>query len=84
MFGGDVGAFARAVGMTDVQVTAIMRTQGATPTKLARGDLYLDDTGFKLMELNIGSTVGGGDNAMVNRAFLAHPAIRRVRPRRTR
>src|SRR5271165_172560 len=39
MFGGDVAAFARAVGMTDVQVTAIMRTQGATPTKMARGDL---------------------------------------------
>ncbi len=75
LFGGDVAAFARAVGMTDVQVTAIMRTQSATPTKMARGDLYLDDTGFKLMEVNIGSSVGGGDNVMLNRACLAHPVI---------
>ena len=75
MFGGDVAAFARAVGMTDVQVTAIMRTQGATPTKMARGDLYLDETGFKVMEVNMGSSVGGGDNAILNRACLAHSAI---------
>ena len=27
------------------------------------------------MELNMGSTVGGGDNAMLNRAMLAHPAL---------
>jgi len=75
MFGGDVAAFARAVGMTEVQVTAILRTQGAAPTKMARGDLYLDDTGFKVMELNMGSSVGGGDNVILNRAFLAHPMI---------
>ncbi len=75
MFGGDVGAFARAVGMTDVQVTAILRTQGAAPTKMARGDLYRDASGFKVMEVNMGSSVGGGDNAILNRAFLAHPAI---------
>jgi hypothetical protein len=27
------------------------------------------------MEINMGSTVGGGDNAMVNRALLAHPDL---------
>ncbi len=75
MFGGDVAAFARAVGMTEVQVTAILRTQGAAPTTMARGDLYLDSSGFKVMELNMGSSVGGGDNAILNRAFLAHPVI---------
>ena len=75
LFGGDIGAFARAVGMTDVQVEAILRTQAAAPTRMARGDLYLDQSGFKVMEVNVGSTVGGGDNALLNRGFLAHPAI---------
>jgi hypothetical protein len=76
LFGGDVGAFARAAGMTAAQVTAIERGSsptGPTPTQVTRADLYHDGTGFRLMELNIGSTVGGLDNAVLNRACLAHP-----------
>jgi len=75
LFGGDLGAFARAAGMTGAQVTAIQRGQGAPPSRLARADLYHDGTDFRLMELNMGSTVGGLDNAVLNRVLLTHPAL---------
>lgn len=75
LFGGDFGAFARAVGLTEDQVMAAQRTRVATPTRLARADLYPESSGFRLLELNMGSAVAGGDNAMLNRAMLAHPAL---------
>jgi hypothetical protein len=73
LYDGDLGAFARAAGMTEPQVTAILRGRGGAPTQLTRADLYHDGTAFRLMELNIGSTVGGLDNAVLNQATLTHP-----------
>ena len=76
LFGGDLGGFARAAGMTEAQMTAILRgsrPSGTAPTGLTRADLYHDGASFRLMELNIGSTVGGLDNAVLNKATLSHP-----------
>jgi len=73
LFGGDLGAFARAVGMTEGQTTAILRTRSDAPTRLGATDIYHDGTAFRLMELNMGSTVGGLDNMVLNTAFLTHP-----------
>ncbi len=75
LFGGDVAAFARAVGMTGAQVTAIMRTGGQPPTRLGRADLFRDETAFRVLELNLGSALGGLDNALLNRAFLTDPVV---------
>ena len=75
LFGGDVAAFARAVGLTGAQVTAIQRAGSAVPTRLGRADLFRDETAFKVMELNLGSALGGLDNALLNRAFLTDPAV---------
>lgn len=75
LFGGDFAAFARAVGLTEVQVSAIMRGRGASMTRQTRADLFLDETGFKLLELNIGSAVGGMDNADMCRELLEHPVL---------
>lgn len=72
LFGGDLGAFAEAVGLTGEQVGAVLMARHAPPTRFVRADLYREATGFRLMELNIGSTVGGGDNAMINRAMLTN------------
>lgn len=77
LFGGDVAAFARAVGMTGAQVTAIERAGGGPPTRLGRADLFRDETAFRVLELNLGSALGGLDNALLNRAFLADPAVAR-------
>jgi len=75
LFGGDVAAFARSVGMTGAQVTAIERTRGLTPTRLGRADLFRDEGAFRVLELNLGSALGGLDNALLNRAFLTDPAV---------
>jgi len=75
LFGGDVAAFARAVGMTGAQVTAIERAGGRAPTRLGRADLFRDETAFRVMELNLGSALGGLDNALLNRAFLTDPMV---------
>lgn len=75
LYGGDLAAFARAVGMTDVQVSAILRSRGDTVTRQTRGDLYVDETGFRLLEFNMGSALAGMDNADMARAMLRHPVV---------
>lgn len=75
LFGGDLAGFARAVGMTEPQVTAIMRGSGQAPTRLCRADIYRDSVSYQVMEVNMGSTVGGLDNALLNEAFLTHPVV---------
>jgi hypothetical protein len=75
LYGGDLAAFARAVGMTDVQVSAIMRGRGTSVTKQTRADLYVDGTGFRLLEFNMGSALAGMDNADMCRALLEHPVL---------
>jgi hypothetical protein len=75
LFGGDLGGFARAAGMTDVQIDAVLRGEGATPARLSRADIYHDGTDFRLMELNLGSAVGGLDNSLLNPAVLSHPFV---------
>jgi hypothetical protein len=75
LFGGDLAAFARAVGATRGELDAALRSRGAPAGGLARADLYLDASGFKLLEMNLGSGVAGIDNADFCRALLAHPVI---------
>jgi hypothetical protein len=75
LFGGDVTAFARAAGATDAQARAVARGAGAAPTSLSRADFYQEEGGFRLLEVNMGSTLGGLDNALLNDAFLTHPVV---------
>jgi hypothetical protein len=75
LYGGDLTAFARAVGMSDVQISAILRSRAATPTTLTRADLYLDRVGFSLLEFNMGSAIGGIDNAEILKGMLEHPVL---------
>ncbi len=73
LFGGDFAAFARAVGAYG-PVAAVL-TSKATPTRLARADMYATGDGFRLLELNQGSAIGGQDNADMGRALLRHPVL---------
>ena len=75
LFGGDVQAFARAVGMQDVQIRAIERSRGTDVTKQSRADVYLDESGFKILEFNMGAALGGLDNTDMIRALLEHPVL---------
>ncbi|MEU6920099.1 MULTISPECIES: hypothetical protein [unclassified Streptomyces] len=75
LFGGDFAAFARATGLTEPQVAAAVRGRGAAMTRQARADLFVQDNQFKLLELNIGSSIGGMDNADICRGLLEHPLL---------
>jgi hypothetical protein len=75
LFAGDRAAFARAVGMTDVQVAAITRCPRTPLTRQARADLYTDASGFRLLELNLGSALGGMENADICRMLLNQPVL---------
>lgn len=70
LFGGDLGAFAASTGLAPEQVSAIVRGRGSAPSRMARADLYLDETGFRVMEINMSSALGGVDNMVLNRAML--------------
>ncbi|MFJ5885614.1 hypothetical protein [Kitasatospora cineracea] len=76
LFGGSTTALAEAVGMNATQAAVVARAAAAGPLlPMARSDLYRDATGFKLLELNITSALGGFENADINRAMLDHPAL---------
>ncbi|WP_327388996.1 hypothetical protein [Streptomyces sp. NBC_01207] len=77
LFGGDTRAFARAVGMTEIQADIVQRAAAAGQPllPLARSDLYRGADGFKLLELNITSALGGFENAGINQAMLMHPVL---------
>jgi len=73
LFGGDLGAFALASGVPREQVEVIVRGRGNTPSRLSRADLYLDDTGFRVMEFNMSAALGGIDSGGLIRAMLEQP-----------
>jgi hypothetical protein len=45
------------------------------PSKLCRADFYADEGGFRVLEVNMSSALGGLDNALLNEALLTHPVI---------
>jgi hypothetical protein len=53
LFGGDLAAFAASTGITPAQVQAVVRGGGEAPSRMARADLYRDETGLRVMELNM-------------------------------
>jgi hypothetical protein len=78
VYDGDLRAFARAVGMTESQADCVTRSAGPSPrglTGMARADLYKDATGFRLLEWNLGSPLGGIECVDVCRALLAVPEM---------
>jgi hypothetical protein len=79
LFGGDLAAFAEANGMDKVQIRAIERASTGVPdarSGMARADLYSDGSGFRLMEFNLGSTVGY-DSGDLCRGMLEDPGFAR-------
>ncbi|MEU5219699.1 hypothetical protein AB0G79_26370 [Streptomyces sp. NPDC020807] len=77
LFGGSIAALAEAVGLDAAQTAVITRSaRTGSLLPLGRADLYHDGTGFKLLEFNITSALGGFENADINRAMLAYPPLR--------
>ncbi|WP_018544272.1 hypothetical protein [Streptomyces sp. LaPpAH-108] len=70
LFGGDLEAFARALGMNDDQIRCVLRGRGSGVTRFSRSDLYADAGGFRLLEYNMGSALAGSDMVHISRALL--------------
>ncbi|GAA1989620.1 hypothetical protein [Kitasatospora viridis] len=76
VFGGSTTALAAAVGLDPGQSALITRSaRTGTLLPLGRADLYHDGAGFKLLEFNLTSALGGFENADINRAMLAYPPL---------
>jgi hypothetical protein len=75
LYGGDFAAFARDAGAEGYQLAAITASRSSPVSPQARADLYADAAGFRLMEFNMGSALGGMENADVCRAMLRHPLL---------
>lgn len=75
LFHGDLTAYCATVGF-DRQQLGLMRRLGEKPPELyGRSDLYHDGDGFKLLEFNVGSQLGGIDQSQVMPALLRVPAF---------
>ncbi|ELS54480.1 hypothetical protein [Streptomyces viridochromogenes] len=77
LYDGDIRALAAAVGWSPLQIETVLRPDG-TPRRvprMARSDLYQEADGFKLLELNVGSPLGGFDTQLMNHAMLRHPHV---------
>lgn len=72
---GGLRALGRAAGMTPYQIDAVERTADDTQVPLGRADLYAAASGFRLLEFNIVSAVGGLENAELNRVLLGDPVL---------
>jgi hypothetical protein len=75
LFGGSHAAFVREVGVTPIQQAVTTRAFNGTLPMLSRYDLYRSADGFKILESNVTSSLGGFQNAEINRAMLSHPAL---------
>jgi len=76
VFDGDLRRYCGAIGIEDPMAELMCRGVGdVRPPLYARADAYHDGTGFRLLELNVGSELGGIDTAQVNRAYLKVPAF---------
>jgi hypothetical protein len=61
LFAGDMAALARAIGTTETQAAAVVRGRGETPPRIGRADFFLDEVGFRLMEINWGPSTSCTD-----------------------
>ncbi|MDH6135825.1 hypothetical protein P3T37_005242 [Kitasatospora sp. MAA4] len=79
LYGNDVRKLATAVGWSPLLIDTALRPDG-TPRKVpraARSDFYQEASGFRLLELNVGSPLGGFDTPLINRAMLRDPQLAR-------
>ncbi|MGW5214342.1 hypothetical protein ACWEQO_24880 [Streptomyces sp. NPDC004051] len=75
LFDGDLHAFAGAVGLRPHQARLALRPPVPAPVRIGRADLYRDAHGFKLLEFNLSSALGGLQIPEMNRLLLGDAAV---------
>jgi len=78
LYDGDVSAMCDAVGINGVAQDAVVRTWDRNGARLGRADLLRDTGGFKLVEFNVHSRMGGFENAALARAVLRIPLVQQI------
>lgn len=76
MFGGDLDAYCAQLDIGAREAALMRRISGAPPALFGRSDLYHDGTGLRLLEFNVGSQLGGIDQAQVLPALLEVDSFR--------
>ncbi|MET9356581.1 hypothetical protein ABZY14_26865 [Streptomyces sp. NPDC006617] len=77
LFDGDLPAFAAAVGLNPAQARLALRAPVPEPARIGRADLYRDGTGFRLLEFNLSSALGGLQTPELNRLLLSDGRLAR-------
>lgn len=75
LFNGDHEEFAKALGLTPVQAEVVGRFPHQGPSPVFRADLIRAQAGFKLIELNAGSAIGGWEISDLYRLSLRDDAF---------
>jgi hypothetical protein len=75
LFDGDLGRYCSALGMDDRLAGFMLRGATGAPPLHGRADAYHDGSGFRMLEFNLGSELGGADFAQLNRGYLGVPAF---------
>ncbi|MGW5424688.1 hypothetical protein [Streptomyces sp. NPDC003943] len=70
LFDGDRTAYAAELGLAPRHAALLLRSGDGRPAKLGRADAYHDGGGYRLLEFNLGSEVGGLEMAVCNRGLL--------------
>jgi hypothetical protein len=76
LFDGDVGHMCASTGLDADQRAAVEATWRDREVVLTRADLLLDREGFKAIEINIHSCIGGIDSGPWHDAFAGLPVFR--------
>lgn len=76
LFGGDMAKYCEHLGIGNRQAALMRRISADRPTLFGRSDLYHDGASLRMLEFNLGSSVGGFDHAQVPPALLAIPSFR--------
>ncbi|MBV1855003.1 circularly permuted type 2 ATP-grasp protein [Catellatospora tritici] len=76
LFGGNIRALADATDTPALQAEAILRTATADPVRIGRADLYQEQSGFRMLEYNLTSGLGGWHGTLLNRVMLHDDRLR--------
>ena len=76
LFNGDRCRHAVAVGFDERYAALALRGADGRPDKYGRADMVYDGTGFGLVEVNVGSELGGIELSEASRALLEVDAFR--------
>ncbi|RDI23109.1 hypothetical protein [Lentzea flaviverrucosa] len=75
--GGDLRQFARLVGLDEVQTEVALRASRGLPARFARPDMFLTEDGFRVIEVNMTSSVGLFESGEIGAVMLEDPVVGR-------